>query len=147
LLAGWSWLLLVFGKSYPRRAPGREAVVLVDRIGILFELYGIGDLIFCGGTLEPVGGHNILEPAAWGKAVFYGPNVQKVQHEHLTLRSFGGSFEVRDADELLEVWSTWMGRLDILRRHGERAAQALESLGGVVPRQVRLIQSVLAGRR
>jgi 3-deoxy-D-manno-octulosonic-acid transferase len=122
-------------------------VVLVDRIGILFDLYGLGDLIFCGGTLEPIGGHNILEPAAWRKAVFYGPNVQKVQHEHLTLRSFGGSFEVRDADELLEIWSNWIGRLDILRRHGERAGQALQAMGGVVPRQVQLILSVLAGRR
>jgi 3-deoxy-D-manno-octulosonic-acid transferase len=125
----------------------RDAVVLVDRIGILFDLYGLGDLIFCGGTLEPVGGHNILEPAAWEKPVFYGPNVQKVRHEHLTLQAFGGSFEVRDADELLEVWNTWIGRLDILRRHGERAGQALQALGGVVVRQVQLIQSVLAGRR
>ncbi len=130
-----------------RGEPLRDAVLLVDRIGILFDLYGLGDLIFCGGTLEPIGGHNILEPAAWQKAVFYGPNVQKVQHEHLTLRSFGGSFEVRDANELLETWSSWIGRLDMLRRHGERAGQALQAMGGVVPRQVRLILSVLAGRR
>jgi 3-deoxy-D-manno-octulosonic-acid transferase len=123
----------------------REAVVLVDRIGILFELYGLGDLIFCGGTLEPIGGHNILEPAAWQKPVFYGPNVQKVQHEHLTLQSFGGSFGVRDVGELLSVWKFWVGHPDELKEHGRRAGQALHSLGGVVERQVGLIQSLLEG--
>ncbi len=128
-----------------RGEPRREAVVLVDRIGILFDLYGLGDLIFCGGTLEPIGGHNILEPAAWRKPVFYGPSVQKVQHEHLTLQTFGGSFVVRDTEELLKAWRTWVGRLDVLRRHGERAGEALEALGGVVGRQVRLIQSLFEG--
>ena len=127
--------------------PRRAAVVLVDRIGILFDLYGLGDLIFCGGTLEPIGGHNILEPSAWRKAVFYGPHVEKVRHEHLTLQSFGGSFEVRDAGELLQTWSNWLGRLDLLRRHGEWAGDALRSLGGVVDRQVGLVRSVLEGSR
>ena len=127
--------------------PRRQAVVLVDRIGILFDLYGLGDLIFCGGTLEPIGGHNILEPAAWSKPVFYGPNVQKVWHEHLTLQSFGGSFEVRDAEELVRMWSSWLGRLDLLRGHGEKAGDALRSMGGVVERQVGLVRSILEGSR
>lgn len=123
----------------------REAVVLVDRIGILFDLYGLGDLIFCGGTLEPVGGHNILEPAAWGKPVFYGPNVQKVQHEHLTLRSFGGSFEVEDEHELLKAWTFWIQQRDRLKQFGLKAEEAVRSLGGVVQRQVELIECVLRG--
>jgi 3-deoxy-D-manno-octulosonic-acid transferase len=42
---------------------------------MLFDLYGLADLIFCGGSLVPMGGQNILEPAAWGKAVFYGPHM------------------------------------------------------------------------
>jgi 3-deoxy-D-manno-octulosonic-acid transferase len=137
----------LFSRIEAREEPRRESVVLVDRIGILFELYGMGDLIFCGGTLEPIGGHNILEPSAWRKPVFYGPHVEKVRHEHLTLQSFGGSFEVRDAGELLQTWSNWLGRLDVLRRHGERAGDALRSLGGVVERQVGLVRSVLEGLR
>jgi len=115
------------------------SVVLVDRIGVLFEIYSVGDLIFCGGTFEPVGGHNILEPAAWSKAVFYGPHLKKVLHEHRILRDFGGSFLAAGPDDLLFQWKKWLGDLGGLRRNGEAANRALHSLKGVVDRQVELI--------
>ena len=121
--------------SKPRTAP----VVLVDRIGVLFEIYSVGDLIFCGGTFEPIGGHNILEPAAWSKAVFYGPHLKKVLHEHRILRTFGGSFLASFPDDLFFQWKRWLGDLDGLRKNGEAAHRALNSLKGVVDRQVELI--------
>ncbi|MGO9372588.1 MAG: 3-deoxy-D-manno-octulosonic acid transferase [Syntrophobacteraceae bacterium] len=121
--------------SRARTAP----VVLVDRIGALFEIYSVGDLIFCGGTFEPVGGHNILEPAAWSKAVFYGPHLKKVLYEHRILRDSGGSFLVLDPDDLLGRWKKWVGDLDGLRNHGAAANKALTSLKGVVDRQLELI--------
>jgi 3-deoxy-D-manno-octulosonic-acid transferase len=130
---------------------GREKrehpVVLVDRIGILFELYGIGDLIFCGGTLEPIGGHNILEPAAWEKPVFYGPHLQKVFYEHTILQALGGSFAVKDAGDLSDQWSYWIHRLPELSRHGEKAGEALQKLGGVAARQVDLIMDSLQNNK
>ena len=121
--------------SRARTAP----VVLVDRIGVLFELYSVGDLIFCGGTFEPVGGHNILEPAAWSKAVFYGPHLKKVLYEHRILRGFGGSFLALDPDDLVAGWKKWLGDLDGLRKNGAAANKALNSLKGVVDRQLELI--------
>lgn len=121
-------------------------VVLVDRIGILFELYSIGDLIFCGGTLEPVGGHNILEPAAWGKAVFYGPHLKKVRYEHRILLESKCSFPVSDSDELASRWRFWVRRLPELKEYGERARNALEKMGGVVSRQVELILAAFPER-
>lgn len=127
----------------PREAP----VVIVDRMGALFELYGLGDLIFCGGTLEPIGGHNILEPAAWGKAVFYGPNIQKVFYEHQTLRAASGSFMVEDSRELISEWRRWVHRRAELDEHGIRARKALEGICGVAARQVDLIMNVLQERR
>ncbi|MEN6483822.1 MAG: glycosyltransferase N-terminal domain-containing protein [Syntrophobacteraceae bacterium] len=122
----------------------RERVVLVDRIGILFELYSLGDLVFCGGTLEPIGGHNIMEPAAWGKAVFYGPHLQKVLHEHNILHAMRGGFPVRDADDLLQQWRHWLQRLPELERHGECALEALKKLGGVTEKQVEIILAALS---
>jgi 3-deoxy-D-manno-octulosonic-acid transferase len=114
-------------------------VVLVDRIGILFEIYSVGDFIFCGGTLEPIGGHNILEPAAWSKAVFYGPHLKKILREHRILHYFEGSFPVLDIDDLLLQWKKWMDDPDGLREHGRKAGSALAGFGGVVERQVDLI--------
>jgi 3-deoxy-D-manno-octulosonic-acid transferase len=119
-------------------------VVLIDRIGVLFEIYSVGDLIFCGGTLEPVGGHNILEPAAWSKPVFYGPHLKKIPHEHRILRDFKGSFRVLDAEDLLFQWKKWINDLDGLKEHGKNAGSALVSLRGVVERQVELILESLA---
>jgi 3-deoxy-D-manno-octulosonic-acid transferase len=115
------------------------SVVLVDRIGVLFEIYSVGDLIFCGGTFEPVGGHNILEPPAWSRAVFYGPCLKKVLHEHRILRNFGGSFVATGPEDLFLQWKKWLGDLSELQKNGEAANRALNSLRGVVDRQVELI--------
>lgn len=124
----------------------RWPVVLVDRIGILFELYALGDLIFCGGTLEPIGGHNIMEPAAWKKTVFYGPCLQKVFYEHTILQKSEGSFLVNDVQDLIRQWSYWIEHLLDLKAYGLKAGEALEKLGGVAAKQVELITSALSQR-
>lgn len=125
-------------------AERREApVILVDRMGALFELYSLGGLIFCGGTLADIGGHNILEPAAWKKPVFYGPHLQKVDYEHKILQALGGSFLVNNSGRLLSSWSYWIKNLPALKEHGENAMLALEQLRGVVTKQVDLITKTL----
>jgi 3-deoxy-D-manno-octulosonic-acid transferase len=123
-----------------------SSVILVDSIGSLFDLYALGDLVFCGGTLEPFGGHNIVEPAAWGKPVFYGPFLQRVSDEHSILQAFQGSFMVQDSLDLLQQWCYWIHHLPELRRYGENAQAALSKLGGVSARQVELILNALDGR-
>ncbi len=137
---GYDLLSDIEGGRRQRTAP----VVLVDRIGALFEIYSVGDLIFCGGTLEPVGGHNILEPAAWGKTVFYGPYLKKVNHEHRILHSLGGSFPVADEQDLLAQWKRLVVKPDELEERGLRAAEALGTFRGVVDRQVELIVEILS---
>ncbi|HYM37860.1 MAG TPA: 3-deoxy-D-manno-octulosonic acid transferase, partial [Nitrospiraceae bacterium] len=53
---------------------GRPRVVVLDTRGELAQVYQHAVLTFVGGTLVPVGGHNLLEPALWGKPVFFGPH-------------------------------------------------------------------------
>ena len=60
------------GQNTQRTAP----VVILDTIGELQATYSIASIVFCGGSLVPLGGQNILEPAAWGKAVLYGPSME-----------------------------------------------------------------------
>ena len=120
-------------------------IVLVDLMGVLFDLYALGDLIFCGGTLVPVGGHNIVEPVVWGKVVFYGPHVDKVIQEHKILESLGLGVKVENTGELYSRW------LDILRGDGLKvlksremvASEAIKRLGGVVSKQIELIENVV----
>jgi 3-deoxy-D-manno-octulosonic-acid transferase len=123
------------------------SVILVDRIGVLFDLYALGDLIFCGGTLEPIGGHNILEPAAWGKPIFYGPHMEKVREEHNTLEAHKGAFLVRDSHELIQQWSYWIQHLSQLKSHGRGAREALRKQGGVAAKQVELIMKTLSYKK
>jgi len=48
-------------------------IMVVDQVGVLFDLYGIADAAFIGGSLVPKGGQNILEPASWGVPIQHGP--------------------------------------------------------------------------
>ena len=53
-------------------------VALLDTIGELASVYSISTISFVGGTLVPIGGHNLLEPAFFGIPVVYGPHLQTV---------------------------------------------------------------------
>ncbi|PKN86456.1 MAG: hypothetical protein CVU51_07205 [Deltaproteobacteria bacterium HGW-Deltaproteobacteria-1] len=62
----------------PRR---NEKVIVVDVIGELFKIYSLGTIVYCGGSLVPKGGQNILEAAAWGRVIFYGPSMEDFSQE------------------------------------------------------------------
>ena len=84
-----------------RSAGASEAeVVIVDTVGELASMYGLADLVFCGGTLSPVGGHNLLEPVQAGRVVVHGPHIQNQRHQERLLRPFGVLRRVENAREL-----------------------------------------------
>ncbi len=80
------------------RKPG--AMVLVDRIGVLGELFLAADLGFVGGTMSDTGGHNILEPVWAGTPVVFGPDIRNVGDlaEYILARDFGA--QAATAEEL-----------------------------------------------
>jgi 3-deoxy-D-manno-octulosonic-acid transferase len=68
----------------------RTDLLIVDSIGDLAELYAAADFIFCGGSLTPRGGHNIMEAAIWGIPVFYGPSMKDFADARQLLEGHGG---------------------------------------------------------
>lgn len=74
---------------------GPADCLLVDVLGRLKAFYAASDAAFVGGTLVPVGGHNLLEPAAAGVPVFFGPHTAAIQGPAAALER-GGGFRVRD---------------------------------------------------
>lgn len=78
-------------------APG---VLLLDSIGELGGLFGLADCVFMGGTLAARGGHNIVEPALFGKAVIVGPHMENFQAVAEEFRAAGAVVEVGGAEEL-----------------------------------------------
>jgi 3-deoxy-D-manno-octulosonic-acid transferase len=138
-------------QRYSYLADGREVrragVILVDRVGDLFDLYGVAELTFCGGSLVPLGGQNILEPAAWGKAVFYGPHMENFLEERRLLEEGGCGISVVSRDELLERMGHHLAHPDERRLTGSKARAALEGRDRIALRQAELLRDVLNGGR
>lgn len=86
--------------TYPESS---DAVTLVDRVGLLNDLYLAADLAFVGGTLVDVGGHNLLEPVWAGTPVLYGPSLANVSEAagHIESHQYGA--RVNDSSELAEL--------------------------------------------
>ncbi len=79
-----------------------ERVIVMDSIGELFKTYSLGTIIFCGGSLVPKGGQNILEAAAWGKTVLYGPSMEDFVDARQTLEEVGAGFTIKGLPDLVE---------------------------------------------
>ncbi len=75
-------------------------VLLLDSIGELGGLFGLADCVFMGGTLTARGGHNILEPALFGKVVIVGPHMENFADIAQEFRAARAVVEVRGAEEL-----------------------------------------------
>ena len=77
-------------------------IVLIDEMGMLMDWYAAGDVAFVGGSLVPVGGHNLLEPAALGRPVLAGPHQFNAPDVAAKLLEAGGLQIVANAQELAQ---------------------------------------------
>ncbi len=77
-------------------------IVILDTIGELGRVYSIGDVIYVGGSLIPHGGHNILEPAAHGKAIIVGYNMFNFKETHELFSKRDACITVNNSSELTE---------------------------------------------
>jgi 3-deoxy-D-manno-octulosonic-acid transferase len=123
------------------------ATILVDGVGKLFDLYGLGDLIFCGGSLVPLGGQNILEPAAWGKPVFYGPYMDNFLEASELLETAGCGIMVQDRDELLTQLRHFLANPEALKAMGSNGRAAMSDRNRIAIRQAELVCDVLDGEK
>ena len=89
------------------KGDSNASIILVDKIGELFGLYSLGSVIFCGASLVPLGGQNVLEAAVWGKPVMYGPSMEDFSEAKDLLEGVGAGLRVRDGHELLKT-ATWL---------------------------------------
>jgi 3-deoxy-D-manno-octulosonic-acid transferase len=125
----------------------RSNIILVDGVGQLFDLYGMADLVFCGGSLVPLGGQNILEPAAWGKAVFYGPHLDNFPEARQMLESAGGGITVNDQDDLLAKLRYFLTNPETLADMGRKGRAALSDRHLIASKQAALVAEVLERRK
>jgi 3-deoxy-D-manno-octulosonic-acid transferase len=84
----------------PVDAEPRHDVVVLDRIGELAQLYQVATAVFVGGSIVDQGGHNILEPAVFGKAIVFGPYMQNFAEIARTFIENDAAIQIRSAREL-----------------------------------------------
>jgi 3-deoxy-D-manno-octulosonic-acid transferase len=124
-----------------------EKVLVVDRIGELFKVYSLATIVYCGGSLVPRGGQNILEPAAWGKVVFYGPSMEDFRDEKIMLEAVGAGIPVKDGPELADKMLALLQTPETLARKGQAAGQIVAANRGASQRYAVLIKKVLLNRQ
>lgn len=120
-------------------------VVLVDRVGVLGELYALGDVAYVGGGFHAAGLHSVLEPAAFGAPVLFGPRWQASRDASLLQRAGGGA-AVADRDDLARRLTHWLGDTDARTESGARARAMVEGGLGAAERSYDLVQALLGSR-
>ncbi len=116
------------GFSLARRStgesPGPETqVYLADTLGETGTWYALSPIVFLGGSLKPIGGHNPFEVALAGAAVISGPHVTNFAETYGALISGGGALEAGDADALARAVGDWLRDADRLQGARDAAGQ------------------------
>jgi 3-deoxy-D-manno-octulosonic-acid transferase len=123
-------------------ATGGEDFVLVDRVGVLARLYGVGEIAYVGGGFGRAGLHSVLEPAAWGVPVIFGPSWRSSREAGLLLQS-GGGVSLPSAGQLAETWLRWITSPDARSSVGNAALQVVRSGLGGAEANARLVETAI----
>ena len=110
-------------------------VVILDTIGELVAAYRLATLVFVGGSFTDRGGQNILEPAAQGKAVLFGPNMENF-HDSVQVLVGRGGIQVRDAEQFRTVAAELLSRPDKVEELGALASRTVRGIRGASARNV-----------
>ncbi len=135
-------LLKRSGLAFVRRSKGGGAkVVLLDTIGELMMVYSFSTIAFVGGSLVPrIGGHNLLEPAYYGKPVLWGPHLAAYASMAKLLEENGGGFTVMDENGLAEKAKALLTDEALRERAGTAARKVVEANRGAALKSVEAIE-------
>ncbi len=115
------------------------AVIILDTVGELAALYALAEIVFVGGSLVPIGGHNVLEPAMRGKPVLVGPHMSNFREGAELLQRSGGGLVVKDAPELERELARLIEDRELARRMGDAAREAFAGRQGAVSATLDLV--------
>lgn len=131
------------GVAFVRRTSAKkrqgEPVILLDTMGELGRLYAVCDVAFVGGSLVNVGGHNLLEPAAWGKPVVFGPQMHNFREIAEKLLAAGGGRQVLNAGDLENAFDELLVPAQAAEM-GARGREVVEENRGALKRTMELVE-------
>ena len=119
------------------------SVLLLDSVGELAGVYRLADAVFVGGSLVPAGGHNILEPAAFGKPPLFGPSMENFREMAAMFLKAGAGMEVRTPEDLGVAWIELIQDAARREQMGRAARELVESNRGATARALEHLAAIL----
>ena len=120
-------------------------VILIDSIGELASLYRVADGVFVGGSLVPSGGHNILEPAAFGKIPVFGPSMENFAEIASRFVSADAAVQVESPEDVGVAWIEFFRDPQRMKKMSESARNLVEGSRGATDRATEEIAKLLSG--
>lgn len=127
--------------------PENTQVVVLDLLGRLAAAYALAQASFVGGSLVPVGGHNLLEPAAQGVPALFGPHTHNFLEMARGLEECGGGLRLPGADDLTSAWGRLLDQPRKAQAMGRAGLEFCRAHRGAVQRAVAEAALLLPGGR
>ncbi len=118
-------------------------VLLLDSLGELAAIYRLADAVFVGGSLVPMGGHNILEPASFGKVPVHGPHMENFREMAAAFLDAGASIQLNGEQELGAAWCGLLRDPESTARMGDTARQLVDRNRGATRRVLSHIERMI----
>ena len=115
-------------------ATAKADVLLINKTGVLQAIYRHSAICFVGGTLDKTGGHNLLEPALFGKPVLFGPNYRTARVAGNALSRNKGGFIVKNSSEIADMLEKLCGNEKELNEASINSTKTLHELQGATER-------------
>lgn len=141
-------MIKVQGLSFSRRSQEQPVhrqtqVYLGDTLGEMLLLYAAADIAFVAGSLVPIGGHNLLEPAALKIPIITGPHLKNFAEVAELLRQEGGLCEVQQVDQLLDELLQFFREPAQGQQRAQAAFRVVKANRGALQKQLELAETFL----
>lgn len=130
-------------RSQPESWNPQSQVMVGDSMGELMLAYKLSDIAFVGGSLVPIGGHNMIEPASLAKPVLSGPYVHNFSEVYLELQNQGGAKTVSTAEEIADAVVELMNDDKQRLLMGQRAQAMVEQSRGALAKTINQLEAFL----
>jgi 3-deoxy-D-manno-octulosonic-acid transferase len=137
----------IAGNGHGSVIPNDATVLLLDSIGELASLYRLADGSFVGGSLVESGGHNILEPAAFGKVPVFGPSMENFAAIAARFVEADAAIQVQSPEDAGVEWIHMLNDPAKMNRMGDTARKLVEGSRGALDRALAEVQKYLDGAK
>jgi 3-deoxy-D-manno-octulosonic-acid transferase len=138
-------------RAFRRRASGgkisaQTAIYIADTMGEMGLFYRLSHFCFLGGTLVPLGGHNVLEPARLHCAVLAGPNISSAPEAYRAILAAQGFGSVSSSADIAREAARLLSDAALAKAAGDAAARGAATLSGAVGRTVEALKDLIDAR-